>query len=945
MTQHHKKLIEVALPLDAINDASAYDKMPGIGPHPKGIHHWWARLPLPCARVILFASLVDDPSSDPAFADKSESEQDKERERLFGIIRSMLQKKIHNHPEVFEAAQEEIARSCKGRLPPVLDPFNGGGSIPVEAQRLGLKAYGSDLNPIAVLITKALIEIVPKFANRAPVNPEMRDNKLAKQEWSRAHGLANDVRYYGKWMLEEARKRIGHLYPKVKTPNGHNNNEATVIAWIWARTVECPNPACKAQMPLVRSFWLSTKKNKKAWIEPVINRVEKTVQFEVKTGEGAPPDPPKTGRGTNFRCLVCKEPADDQHIKDEGIAKKFGVQLLAIVADGGRGRLYLSPTSDQEVISAAAQPEWEPTEDLPYNPRAIYCPLYGLQKFSDLFTSRQLVALTTLVDLVKEVRERVLNDAKLSSDWKTQADQSLYQGGDGPIAYADTIATFLSFAIDRLADFNCALSTWKPSGEQQMHLFSRQAIPMVWDFAEANVFADKAICWSNAVEITADAIETIIVKVKSLGEVNQLDATSALPYISSSLISTDPPYYDNVPYADLSDFFYVWLRRSLKGIYPDLFSTMLVPSKPELIAAPEKFDNNKEAAREHFESGFRKAFTLLKDKLDPRFPMTVYYAFKQSDEEEDDSSIKSSKTPITLTTGWETMLEALISTGFQITGTWPVRASQAWRMRSMGSNALASYIVLACRPRAEKAPMATRREFISALRRELPAALKKLQHGNIAPVDFAQAAIGPGMAVFSRYSKVIEPDGDAMRVRKALQLINEELDAYFTEQEGELDSDTRFCIAWFEQRGMEQGPFGEADVLARAKNTAVEGLVRAGVLEARAGKVRLLKREEYPEDWNPAEDRKLIVWECTQHLIRALQKGGETAAARLANQLGGGRSEEARALAYRLYAICERKGWAQEALAYNTMVASWSDVQTKTASMTTISEQSTFGFE
>jgi len=922
-----KKLIEIALPLDAINDASVYDKMPGIGPHPKGIHHWWARLPLPCARAILFASLVDDPSSDPAFADKSENEQDQERERLFGIMRSLLQKKIHEHAEVFAAAHAEIIRSCEGNLPTVLDPFNGGGSIPLEAQRLGLIAHGSDLNPIAVLITKALIEIVPKFADRAPVNPEIRGNQLAIQDWAKAHGLANDVRYYGKWILEEANKRFGHLYPKVKLPNASNGSEATVIAWLWARTVKCPNPACGAQMPLVRSFWLSNEKGKKAWIEPIIDRAAKTIRFEVKTGDGAPPEATKIGHGSNFRCLVCNATADDRHIKDAGKRKRLGLQMMAVVADGGRKRLYLSPTSEQQLIAESAQPEWEPQEELPHNPRAIYCTLYGLQKFSDLFTRRQLVALTTLSDVVKEIRERILNDAKQTGGWTTEDDAPLHQGGSGPSAYADAVTTFLAFALDRCTDFNNSLCRWSASNEKVMNLFARQAIPMVWDYAEANILAESVGGWKTCSDYVANCIEVIPTGTNRIGEVHQLEATSAARTISGLLVSTDPPYYDNVPYADLSDFFYVWLRRCLRAIYPDVFSTLLVPSKPELIAAPEKFDNNKEAAKEHFESGFRRAFTLLKDKLDPRFPMTVYYAFKQSDEEANDSSRKSSKTPITLTSGWETLLEALHSSGFQITGTWPVRASQAWRMRSMGSNALASYIVLACRPRPENAPMATRREFVSALRRALPGALKQLQRGNVAPVDFAQATIGPGMAVFSRYAKVLEADGSAIRVRRALQLINKELDAYFAEQEGELDCDTRFCLAWFEQRGMEPGAFGEADVLARAKNTVVAGLVRAGVLEAKAGKVRLLRRQEYQGDWHPAADDRPTVWECTQYLIRALQQGGEAAAAQLANQLGGGRSEEARALAYRLFAICERKGWTQEALAYNMLVASWSDMQ------------------
>lgn len=940
---YRKKLIEVAFPLDAVNDASAYDKMPGIGPHPKGIHHWWARLPLPAARAILFASLVDDPSSDPAFATQPEDVQDKERERLFGVIREMLQKKIHEHPDVFQKAYAEIVRSCSGNLPNFLDPFNGGGSIPLEAQRLGLNAQSSDLNPVAVLITKALIEIVPKFAARAPVNPETRGNKLSRQDWAKGRGLADDVRFYGNWMLEEASRRIGHLYPKAMIPREYGGGQASVIAWQWARTVECPNPACKAQMPLVRSFWLSTKKGKKVWVDPVVDRANNSVRFEVKTTDGVPPQGTVNKRGA--RCLVCEKPAPLPHIRAEGRAGRINAQLMAIVTEGARKRIYISPTEEHALTAQVARPTSAPETDLPQQALGFRVQLYGLTKHRDLFTPRQLLALTTFSDLVKEARERILADAREAGGWSANDERSLHQNGGGAIAYADAVATFLAFAVDRSADFNNSLCRWKPSGEQLMQLFCRQVIPMVWDYAEANIFGIKAVCWKNTVEIIADAIETIPITARHLGQVSQLDAASATRSGASLIVSTDPPYYDNIGYADLSDFFYVWLRRSIGSIYPDLFSTVLVPKSQELVAAPERFDNDKEAAKNHFEGGFRKAFTLIKDRLDPRFPLTVYYAFKQSDDE-DDSDDDSAGAGITLTTGWETMLEALISTGFQITGTWPVRASQEWRMRSMGSNALASYIVLACRPRPESSPLATRREFVNALKKELPAALKNLQHGNVAPVDMAQATIGPGMAVFSRYAKVLEADGNPMSVRSALQIINQELDAYLTAQESEMDRDTRFCLAWFEQYGMNEGPFGVADVLARAKNTAVQGLVEAGVIHSKGGKVRLLKREEYNGNWDPVADSRVTVWECTQHLIQRLNTGGEEAAARLVNRLGGGRSEEARALAYRLFSLCEKNKWADEALAYNTLVVSWPAIQDKASQLSVMpSTQGAFQYE
>ncbi len=920
---YRKKLIEVALPLDAINDASAYDKMPGIGPHPKGIHQWWARLPLPCTRAVIFASLVDDPSSDPDFRDRPES-QERQRERLFKIIKDLLRKKVHLHPEVFAAAQAEIARSCRGKIPALFDPFCGGGSIPLEAQRLGLKAYAGDLNPVAVLITKALIEIPARFAGRPPINPQSR--RKMQDTWPGASGLAEDVRYYGNWIRDEAIKRIGHLFPKVNLPKEYGGGEATVLTWLWARTVKCPNPACAATTPLVRSFFLSTKRGKRTWLEALKDGLSKKAKFVAKSGEGNPSEGTVNRGGA--RCIFCNDPIPFPHIRSEGRAGRISPQLLAMVAEGRRNRVYVSPTQKQEAIATEVLPPIFPDTPIPEQALGFRVQLYGMNKHGDLFSPRQLLALTTFSDLIVEAREKIVTDAVATG--LPNDGQGIATGGIGAAAYADAVSIFLAFAVDRCADFNCTLSRWKPSGEQHVQLFARQAIPMVWDFAEANLLCEKGVCWKNAIEITASAIETIIASNQAAGEAFQGDAALGKKSGTDLLVSTDPPYYDNIGYADLSDFFYVWLRRTLRDVYPDLFSTVLVPKAPELVASPYRFEGDKQKAKEHFETGFRQSFAALKSRLDPRFPMTVYYAFKQ-EEEEDEAESRTAN--INLTTGWETMLEALLSAGFLITATWPVRASQAWRMVSMGTNALASYIVLACRPRPEGAPLATRREFVGALKKELPEALRQLQHGNIAPVDLAQATIGPGMAVYSRYSKVMEADGSPMTVRTALQIINQELDAFLAEQEGELDAGTRFCLTWFEQHGMIEGPFGEADVLARARNTSVEGLADAGVLYSRAGKVRLLNRSELPADWDPLKDRRLTIWECTQQLIRVLNasRGGEEEAGKLVARMGGGRSEEARALAYRLYAICERKKWAEEAFAYNTLVVSWPAIQERAA--------------
>ena len=1161
MPDYRRKLIEVALPLEAINKESAREKSIRHG-HPSTLHLWWARRPLAACRAVLFASLVDDPSSRP---DKfpTEEAQDRERQRLFRLIEELVKWENTNNETVLNAARAEILKSTDGNPPPVLDPFCGGGSIPLEAQRLGLKAYASDLNPVAVLITKALIEIPPRFAGQPPVNPEYREQSagartMQDDSWSGARGLAEDVRYYGQWMRDEAEKRIGHLYPKIAagsagvppafsahdealagkmpalpgpSPKGyytrgyiphfdqpglvqmitfrladalpaskrvewehllkitdeqarrekiehyidaghgscslqderiarlvenalfhfddqryrllawvimpnhvhvlietlpgyslaqilhswksftakeankilgqagdfwqpeyfdrfirnekhlesavnyiHNNpvkaslvekaedwpyssaagNAAgsapgsagilpasgtqlskgaggtpalpslTVIAWLWARTVKCPNPACGATMPLVRSFELSKKKSNRAWVEPVIDRRNKTVQFRVNTGKGSPPDPPKIGRGAKFQCLVCGEAADDQHIKDEGMAGRMDAQLMAIVAEGPRGRAYLSPEPNHDATARQAVPTWKPEYPLSGDKRAIWCPLYGLDTFDKLFTPRQLVALTTFSDLVGEAREKARQDAiaaGLSDDGVP-----LNDGGKGAAAYADGIATYLGFTVSRLANRTSTICFWDTERENVQQVFARQALPMTWDFVESNPFSNSSGNWLGQLRFPVENIKAAPAE-QYVGTVVQLDAAQTVLDSQDYFLATDPPYYDNIGYADLSDFFYVWLRRCLNQTFTDLFCTLLTPKSQELVAIPYRFGGDRESAQHFFETGLGRAFRLFRERVTPDCPMALFYAFKQTESEQSDSS----STQSSVSTGWETMLDGLIAAGFQITGTWPMRTELVTNLKST-VNALAASIVLACRPRYEDASLATRREFTATLRRELPAALSDLQQGNVVPVDFAQAAIGPGMAIFSRYAKVLEADGDAMRVRTALQLINEELDLYLAEQEGDFDGDTRFCIAWFEQHGLQEGPFGEADVLARAKNTAVDGLVRAGVLEARAGKVRLLRREEYPDDWNPVHDSRLTVWECAQHLIRALEQGGEDAAARLAQRLGGGRSEEARALAYRLYAICERKGWSQEALAYNALVAAWGDVQAKTAS-------------
>jgi len=844
---------------------------------------------------------------------------------------------------------------------------------------LGLEAHGSDLNPVAVLITKALIEIPPKFANQPPVNPDSRSKAIPNpksktkniQSYFGAQGLAEDVRYYGQWMREEAFKRIGHLYPKVNLPSspspfsqngrrgeetflsqngrrgeetllsqngkrgeetplshpgrgdGGEGNEATVIAWLWARTVKCPNPGCGARMPLVSSFKLSTKKDKQVWIESIVDNRQQppTIHFQVKTGKGKSPEPPKIGRGAKFKCLACKQVAGEDKIRTEFRAKRNNAQLIAIVAESSKGRIYLSPDKLHIDVAISAKPEWKPEEEMnPETSNLVSGQGYGITHWYEIFTNRQLVALTTFSDLVSEAREKVLADAIAAG----MPDDSLLlcKDGTGATAYADAVVTYLAIAVDRMSDYSSNICTWHLSGEKIGHTFARQAIPMTWDYAEVNPFSSSTGNFIGAVNWITKVIEISPCGIQ--GVVKQADATTLdiSNYAKSIVVCTDPPYYDNIGYADLSDFFYVWLRRSLGSIYPDLFHTIAVPKEKELVATPYRFGGDKEKAKKFFEEGLNQVFTRMRQGANPDYPFSVFYAFKQTETDDDENQINAA----VFSTGWETMLEGLIKAGFTITGTLPMRTELSNRSLGIGNNALASSIVLVCRPRPETAPSTTRRQFVNALKRELPDALQKLQQGNIAPVDLAQASIGPGMAIYSRYSKVLESDGTKMSVRTALQLINLTLDEYLAEQEGEFDAETRFALTWFEQYAFNEGSFGEAETLSKARNTAVQGMVEAGVLVAKAGKVRLLRREELAKDWNPQTDNRLTVWEATQYMIAALlDGGGETSAARLLSGLGT-IGEAARELAYRLYNICDRKGWSSEGNAYNSLVMSWSEI-------------------
>lgn len=898
MTTDRPKLIEVALPLAVINAEAAREKSIRHG-HPSTLHLWWARRPLAAARAVIWASLVDDPSCDDTL---SPEEQDAERQRLFGILERLVKWENSNNPHVLAEARAEIDRCFPDGPPPILDPFAGGGAIPLEAQRLGLTALAGDLNPVAVLIEKAMIEIPPRFAGPPPVNPDI-DTEL--KTWQRAQGLAADIEAYGRWMRDEAHKRIGHLYPDATGPNGE---KLTPIAWIWARTVESPDPTWKGHVPLVASWTLANKKGKpKVWIEPIIDRQTQTISYEIR--EGGEPTHERTVSRGNGKCLATSSTIPKAYIKECGRCGTLGATLMAVVAEGPQGRAYLAPTDDALLAADCGGDPKGPAGLLPPSGRYMTPYLYGLDEWWKLFTPRQLVALTTFSDLLGEVRERVVADATaagLAGDGVRLRD-----GGSGAEAYADAVVTYLAFAIDRFADIHNSLCAWEPIAQCPRHLFGRQAIPMVWDFAESNPFSSSSGSFLTSLAGTVKGLESIGIVLGSDGAAVQRDARARVRESKGAVVSTDPPYYAYVGYADLSDFFFVWLRRNLADVWPDECATLLTPKADELVADPDRHGGH-DGAEEHFESGMAEFMSDVAKAQPPEVPATIFYAYKATETKA--GEIRS--------TGWDTFLQGVLDAGMQVTATWPIRTENKSRLRALGSNALASSIVLACRPRAKTAPLASRGEFVAALRAELPDAVRVLQSGNIAPVDLAQSAIGPGIKVFSRYAKVVEADGSSMPVSAALAIINDGLGEVLDGEEAELDADSRFASTWYTQHGYNPGGSGDADALARAKNTSLVGIEEAGIGEARAGKFRLYERSRLAPDWDPVRDDRRTVWEATQYLVAALERS-ETEAAELLHRMGG-YADRARQLAYVLFKKATDQGWAEEAGAYNGLITAWS---------------------
>ena len=902
-----KKLIEVALPLDKINAESAREKSIRHG-HPSTLHLWWARRPLASARAIIWASLVDDPSSHPELF-PTEEEQSKERKRLFKILESLVVWENSDNSLVLEMAKEEIKKSVGSNNVTFLDPFAGGGALPLEAGRLGLEVHAHDLNPVPVLINKSMIEVPERFSGHSPINPEQQNSISQGIAWRGTEGFAEDIRYYGNVIIKRAYQKMGHLYPSLHLSKAEGGETVPVIAWLWARTVKCPNPICGCQMPLLKSNVIAkgiafVEIGKTANGEPV---------FEVKYGS------PKKEEGTVNKkkgacCVFCGSTVGFPYIREEGKANRMSARMMAIVGKGKNGRIYSSPTVEHVLAAEAFQKKDINLGEIANYPGYLNPPAYGLTSFEALFTERQLYFIDELCAILKETAEEI---EKTACNFGFKNDHiGLEQGGREALAYSQALKIYLSFVIDKIADYHSSICSWNAVGQKMRNTFGLTGMSMSWDYAEANPFSGASGSLENMLEWVVKSVKRFPLVSKGIAEQKNAQVDNGLRNI---MISTDPPYYSNVPYADFADFFYVWLRKNLRDVYPDLFKTMLTPKVDELVADPYRL-GSKKAAEIYFEEGMLQACRQMYLSASDNIPVTIYYAFKESDTKNNQTS----------STGWVTMLSAIINAGFCINGTWPVRTEKPGRTRGNGANALASSIVLVCKKRSKDAQQITRRNLVSILRHELKSALKQLQESNIAPVDLAQSAIGPGMGVFSRYRHVLEADGTYMSVRSALQLINEEVDFYFNEQVSEMDASSRFCVDLYTQNAYNDIKYGEAEVLANAKGTSIPMMASRGVLYAKAGNVHLVEREKLPSEVDVNESN---IWMLTQQLTQAIAIGGVEACAKIVASMFGSNAERAKDLAYRLYTIAEQKKWANEAYAYNALVVAWPDIQARAATL------------
>ena len=937
-----KKLIEVALPLDAINLAAKEEKAVPRRGHPQTLHYWWARRPLAATRAVIFSQMVNDPGYERQLGrGLSKDKAHKERERLFGILRRLVRWENTNNEEVLREAREEILKSWQetcalnkdhpqakelfdpSKLPVFHDPFGGGGAIPIEALRLGLSSHSSDLNPVAVIINKAMIEIPYRFSNLKPVGENQARGTEPKliEGWHGYMGLAEDVRRYGAWVQDEALKRVGEQYPSIvvtaEDAKGRPDLKAlvgqnlTVVAWLWARTVRSPNPAFSdSYVPLASTFVLSNRGGKEAYVDPKVEG--NSFRFVVKVGvapKGAINGTKKAG--SNFQCLFSGSPITPQFLRSEAKSGKMGMRLMAIVAESPQGRIYLSPNEQHEAVAVRANPKWKPRLLVPTPCHEVdRLPMYGMPTWGDVFTNRQLVILNTFSDLIGEAMEKCRNDALAKGMLDDK--KGIEGNGTGATAYGQAIGVYLACALSRLASYNNSICFWNMKGGSVAQIFARQAIPMSWDFIEVNPLTKMSGNWIGGIDWVSDVIDKL--PTISAGKVFQHDAKTVASFIQSpAIISTDPPYYDNIAYAELSDFFYVWLQRSVGNVWPSMLDKNTTPKIEELVAAPHRHGGKSEA-EQFFLAGMTEAMKRALEATHPAFPVTIYYAFKQSQTEGGKG---------TTSTGWETFLAALLDAGFSVCGTWPLRTERDSGVKT-GKNVLASSVLLVCRPRESNAATCSRRDFMRELNSKLPEALEEMtaggEHSPVAPVDLSQAIIGPGMAIFSKYSAVLEADGKPMSVKTALQLINR----FFAEDD--FDHDTQFCLSWFDGHGWESGKFGEADVLARAKGTSVEGLKDSGLVESAAGNLKLLRPDELSIKWKSENDNRVSIWGLLHHMVRLLNSHGETGAGEILSKVNE-HSENIRTLGYRLYTICERKGWAQEAGRYNELITAWDAIE------------------
>lgn len=665
-------------------------------------------------------------------------------------------------------------------------------------------------------------------------------------------------------------------------------------------------------MPLVRTFWLSSKRGKKAWIEPQVETVTRTVRFIVRTGDGSPHEGTINRHGAT--CIICGTRVPFSYLRAEGRVGRMGQQLMAIVAKSRQNRFYISPQFDstpplKEEMLRLVQRARETflARATPHHLTGGCCHGYGLTTWGSLFTARQTVTLVTFGELLAETQKRIADDG-ISAGLAPETAKS----------YADAVSTYLALSLSRWMDLSNALASWNTSNENVRALFARHAIPMAWDFVELSPFGPLAPPTSFFENTSAIVAEQGLASARC--KVTQQDAASMSDCPARALVCTDPPYYDNVAYGDLSDFFYAWLRHCLGDVHPALFKTLAVPKDLELVATPYRFEGGKHEAREFFERGLAKAFYRMKEVQHPDYPLTLFYAFKQAETYKQAGGAPESS-PATTSRGWETMLEGLIGAGFTITASWPLRSERRTRSIALGTTALSTSIVLVCRPRPSSSQSITEQQFVAALNEELPIAIRRLREQGIEPSDLAQAVIGPGMAVFSRYARVLQPNGEPLSIRTALSWINRVLEQALVEKRAAWDAPSRWAVAWFERYGLAEAPLETAEALAANEDSTMTLIDEVGIVSVSTGSVRLLTRVELLSNGESIADLRGSVWKTTQCIVQALESDQREVVANLLESIEE-ESQTVRDLAYHLYNICERKRWIQEALRYNRLATS-----------------------